>query len=270
MSWFRLDPGRMLLEMTIAGDAEAWFTRCHAIAASLTLGKTGMDPWADEMLSEANVARDRAAAAGRASAAARRRGQRTFNGCSTDVQRTFNGCSSTVEPYVRTDVRTDRPTYVPTDKQTDVLTEPTDRPTDTQAQESAPAQPTPEEVGRTDGRAIGSGKKGGGNGLPRQHAIFDTAAFGRSLADDKYGTIAGIDASLLPEFAAWYCGEPTNMRALRRYSRACQAHPDKFRDLVASFVAEVEGGEEPDSRARAFMARVTTMEAAMGHSRMEA
>lgn len=161
------------------------------------------------------------------------------------------GVSKNDTPYPKRD-KTD--TYIPTDKtdKTDKTSTPTPVP-----------PPSPPQVGRTEtgGRTDGSGKKPGGGKSRGQHPVFDGDEWRARFGDDKYGSIMGLAAPLLVEFVLHYCGELGNTRAQRTYSRVRMEHPEAFRQLVLDFVGEVESGEEPESRGRAFMARAKQLEA---------
>lgn len=85
-----------------------------------------------------------------------------------------------------------------------------------------------------------------------------TPAFdGGAFAEDPYGYIATIPNMSLPDFAAWFCCEPDNDKAKRRYGAFCKERGSaRFRSLLVSFVGEVNAGEEPDNRGAAFTRRV--------------
>lgn len=229
MSWFKLDPARLLMELTAAPTAEAWQERTMKIARSLILGQTGADEWADEMLAETERTREQAAAAGRASAAKRSaRRQQVFNGRSTGVERALKS----VEQYI-----------------------PTDRQTDKQSVDPDPDSPSPV-AGR-----VGSGSD---RGKPSEEQPDGAGAGGErwtALARQGESTgemIAGCPDGELPGLACWLCMEEKNGLARKVYRAAIRrAGVGAFRQALAEFASEVaQPGGEPESRGRAFMARV--------------
>lgn len=75
------------------------------------------------------------------------------------------------------------------------------------------------------------------------------------MEEDRYGYIWAVPDEALGQFAAWYCGEEGNERAVGFYERVVRdkgAHA--FRRELEKFVGAVASGEEPENRGAAFTA----------------
>lgn len=75
------------------------------------------------------------------------------------------------------------------------------------------------------------------------------------MDEDRYGYIWAVPDEALGQFAAWYCGEEGNERAVGFYERVVRdkgAHA--FRRELEKFVGAVASGEEPENRGAAFTA----------------
>lgn len=82
---------------------------------------------------------------------------------------------------------------------------------------------------------------------------FDWAAYDA----DPYGYLAAVPHQRLPDFAAWFCHEPGNAEARKRYGAFCKAKGWlRFRGLLESFIGECKSGEDPDNRGAALTRRV--------------
>jgi hypothetical protein len=78
---------------------------------------------------------------------------------------------------------------------------------------------------------------------------------GEKVAWDK----VAVDNAILPEFAAAFCGERKNRKAIGIYGTCCRKiGPDAFREELATFIDECNAGEAPENLGAAFMKRVTT------------
>jgi len=95
-------------------------------------------------------------------------------------------------------------------------------------------------------------------------SVYKSLGIGNSRGDLKE-IIAGLSHDDLPQWAAEYCQEADLVQAVFAYKKAIRTiGPEAFRRELDSFVAEVEAGEEPDSRGRAFMARIQALVKAKG------
>ena len=89
-----------------------------------------------------------------------------------------------------------------------------------------------------------------------RESVFKSLGIGNSRGDLKE-TIAGLSHEALPQWAANYCHEADPVQAVFVFKKAIRAiGPELFRRELDSFVAEVEAGEEPKTRGRAFNARI--------------
>ena len=96
-------------------------------------------------------------------------------------------------------------------------------------------------------------------------SVFKSLGIGNSRGGDLKETIAGLSHDALPQWAVKYCQEADPNQAIRAYKKAIRIiGPEAFRKELDLFVAEVEAGEEPDSRGRAFMARIQALVKAKG------
>ena len=92
-----------------------------------------------------------------------------------------------------------------------------------------------------------------------RESVYKSLGIGNSRGDLKE-IIAGLSHDDLPPWAANYCQEADPNQAIRAHKKAIRTiGPEAFRRELDSFVAEVEAGEEPDSRGRAFMARIRAL-----------
>ena len=80
--------------------------------------------------------------------------------------------------------------------------------------------------------------------------------------EDHYALVAAVPDLDLAPFAAWACYEAENHRAVARYRGFIRKHgAAAFRRLLDEFLGECHAvNGEPESRGRAFMARVTREE----------
>lgn len=84
-------------------------------------------------------------------------------------------------------------------------------------------------------------------------SAFDWASFG----DDPYAYLASVPNAQLPDFAAWFCYEPDNAEARKRYGAFCKAKGwMRFRRMLEGFIGECKSGEDPDNRGAALTRRV--------------
>lgn len=73
--------------------------------------------------------------------------------------------------------------------------------------------------------------------------------------EDPYRYIWGLPDDALPQFAAWFCGEAGNERAIGFYGRFAAKNGQKaLRVELDKFVGAVASGEEPENRGAAFTA----------------
>lgn len=281
-TWYRLDPAALLLELTETPDAQEWRRRSSEIAKALIHGEKGLDPWADRMLDESATFSEKRRRAGLASVEARRRRaaetrDETENETRNETERwgtSVEHISTSVEQrssgveHGLNKAQPDRRTYRQTDGRIP----------------RSPLAPPPARTdgggndrhgagnGRTDGSGAGKKQDGNGNGsgggphaaTPAAgdwRADFEVAGFAQAFDEDWRLAVASMDAARLPSLAAWYCGETGNAHAKKRYAAAIRRKGAQgFRDLLDTFVGDVEAGEEPQNRGRAFMAKVKQWE----------
>ena len=97
-----------------------------------------------------------------------------------------------------------------------------------------------------------------------RESVYKSLGIGNSRGGLKE-KIACLSHEALPQWAAEYCHEADPNQAIRAHKKAIRTiGPEAFRSELDSFVAEVEAGEEPDSRGRAFMARIQALVKAKG------
>lgn len=79
--------------------------------------------------------------------------------------------------------------------------------------------------------------------------------------EDPYRYIWGLPDDALPQFAAWFCGESGNERAIGFYGRFAARNGHKaLRVELDKFVGSVRSGEEPENRGAAFTAALKAAE----------
>jgi hypothetical protein len=92
-----------------------------------------------------------------------------------------------------------------------------------------------------------------------RESVYKSLGIGNSRGGLKE-KIAGLSHEALSQWATAYCQEADPNQAIRAHKKAIRTiGPEAFRRELDSFVAEVEAGEEPDSRGRAFMARIRAL-----------
>ena len=290
-TWYRLDPAELLIEALECSPKE-WYRRTIVLAKALVKGERGKDAFADRLIDDADEYIEQRRNAGRISGISRKseskHSERNANETRTESQfrsnetatkrerntneptnetptereRNANEGTKPVRPTrARPTDRTDRPTEQTEPNKPNRPTEPTEPRTPCPLPPGATCQEHPGEA--EDGRTDGSEEKSQGTATGGKHPVFDSPEWASAFGGDKYGTMARLDGALLPEFAAWYCREAGNRRAVMRYGGFCNRRGvEAFRRIVEEFVGEVESGEEPNDRGRAFMARVMQAEGA--------
>ena len=80
---------------------------------------------------------------------------------------------------------------------------------------------------------------------------FDKAA----VDEDRGRYVWGLPEDALAQFAAWFCGEEGNERAVGFYERFIAKNGERaFRRELDKFTGAVASGEEPENRGAAFTA----------------
>ena len=276
-TWYRLDPAELLVEM-IDSTPQEWYARTKAIAKALAKGEKGLDDWADRMIDDADDYIGQRRNAGRNGGSARAtKAKRNASEPASETQADGERDASEPQAKAKRDASesqaparalTDRPTE-PTDIQTDrpietirvaVTTEGAQRregrPSETAAQPAAttptPAAPPAATVGLSGKKQTDYHRTVADRRKPEK-SHFDWTAF----SADPYAYLAAVPHQQLPDFAAWFCHEPDNAAAKRRYGAFCKAKGWlRFRGLLESFIGECKGGDEPDNRGAALTKRV--------------
>ncbi len=102
-----------------------------------------------------------------------------------------------------------------------------------------------------------------------RESVNKSLGIGNSRGDLK-GTIACLSHDELPQWAADYCQEADPNYAIRTHKKMIRTiGPEAFRSELDSFVGDVEAGEEPQIRGRAFTARLNALVNAKGEKRKE-
>lgn len=80
-----------------------------------------------------------------------------------------------------------------------------------------------------------------------------------ALRRPREGVLA-IEADLLPQFLAEFCGEGRSAFAVNTFRKQCRDKgPDAVRTEAERFIAEIAAGEEPDSRGAALTVRLVRL-----------
>jgi hypothetical protein len=97
-----------------------------------------------------------------------------------------------------------------------------------------------------------------------RESVYKSLGIGISRGDLKE-QIAGLTHEVLPQWTADFCQEADPVQAVFAYKKAIRKiGSEAFRSELGSFAAEVQAGEEPDSRGKAFMARIQALAKAKG------
>lgn len=197
------------------------------LADALADGRRGADPWADEMIAEAEEMLERRRSAGRRGGLKKAENRAAGSGevatPSNATATPSNATATAGKPLDTHDTHTHK----------------------THTQDTHTRQTEPNDSARARGRADGSG------------SVLKSGFSWSEIEEDRGRYIWSLADGALADFAVWYCREEGNARAVAVYRKFVRQHGAReFRFLLDRFTGACAAGEEPDSRGAAFMAMV--------------
>lgn len=269
MTWYKYKPGMFREYRNMSDEELGRFVR--QLDEALAYEERGVNALADRLMEE----REAFAESRRRSARARweKANGKVSDGSASDasgmhVHSKCNANGMQVQCH----------TYIPTDTDhTDRQDKPI-RPTDARAREGRDRHrdalngPEPETAGRPEGAGKPTPTPTPTEPEPKRAAAMPPTATAKerearwaelaAALEDHYALVAAVPDLDLAPFAAWACYEADNHRAVARYRGFIRKHgAAAFRRLLDEFLGECHAvNGEPESRARAFMARVTREE----------